>query len=61
MSHSRKKITVNPRLEQVKIVVVGETSSWEPVPESNSSRKEAVRVELLTDGIRRECGSSAAM
>lgn len=32
-------MTVNSRLEQVKITVIEETLSWEPVPKSNGSRE----------------------
>lgn len=47
--HSRGyigKITVNPRFEQDKIVVVGEASSWKSVPQSSGSQEELVDVEL---------------
>lgn len=37
------KITVKPRLEWVKIVMIGEASPWESVPHSNVAREETVR------------------
>lgn len=42
------KITLNPSLGQVKIVAIRETSNWESVPQSSSSREEAVRVEFTS-------------
>lgn len=38
---------VNPRLEEVKTVVVGESFSLEFIPQTVGSVKEAVLVELL--------------
>lgn len=38
------KISVKSRVEHVKIVVVGQTFSWESVPQSIGSREKAVRV-----------------
>lgn len=38
-----------------KIVVIGEISSREYVPQRRGSREEFVRVEHLSDGIQREC------
>lgn len=35
---------VNLRLEQVKIVVIRKTFSWEPVPQGIGSREEAAQV-----------------
>lgn len=40
------KITINPRLEEIKIVMVGKAPSWDSVPQSNSSWEEANQVEL---------------
>lgn len=39
-------ITINPRPEDVKIVVIGKTPCWEAVAHSNSFWEEAARVEL---------------
>lgn len=36
------KITFNPVLAEVKIVVIGKASSWESVPKSSSCWEEAV-------------------
>lgn len=41
-----KKIMVNLRLEEVKNVVVGKSSSWDSVLQSKSSWEEAIRVEF---------------
>lgn len=41
------KITVNPRIKQVKIVLMGESFSLESVPKSSRSWKEVVQVEHI--------------
>lgn len=41
-------MAVGPMLEEVKVVVIGETSSREPVPQCSSSEEEAVRMEFHT-------------
>lgn len=41
-----EEITVNPRNEQLRSVVIGENSSWASVTQSNGSREGYVRVEL---------------
>lgn len=41
-------------LEQVKIAVIGKTSSWGPAPQNNGSQKEAARMCHQKNGIRRE-------
>lgn len=40
------KVTVNPR--QVTIVMIGEASSWQSVPECRGSRDETLRVEFIS-------------
>lgn len=37
---------VNPKLEQVKSVVIGKTSSWETVPQNSGLWEEDARMEL---------------
>lgn len=41
-----RKITFKSRLEQVKVVVIGETSCWESIPQNGGSFLEAIRPEL---------------
>lgn len=48
MNGYEEKIMLNPSLQQVKIVVTRETSNWKSVPQSSSSREEAVRVEFTS-------------
>lgn len=51
------EITVNHRPEQVKVIMIRETSSWKPVPLRRGSWQEAARVDLTshpwnTEGMR---------
>lgn len=41
-----EKLRVNLRSEEVKLVVIGNVSSWESVSQSISSGEAAVRVEI---------------
>lgn len=42
------KIKGNSRRKQFKIVVTGETSSWQTIPQSSGTREEATRLELTS-------------
>lgn len=42
------KITVNPTLDQLNIVVIGELSSWESILQSSCSCEEAARVKVIS-------------
>lgn len=42
------KITVNQRHEQLTIVVIGERTFWESVPQGHGSQEEAAWVELAS-------------
>lgn len=50
-----------PNIEPVNIVVIGETSSSESVPQGSGPREEVERNLLLANGIRREYWWFAAM
>lgn len=53
---------INSTLEQVKIVVVGETSSWESVPQGSGSREKMFEWNfLLANEIQRQCGWFSTM
>lgn len=43
------KITFNPRLEQVKFILIWEASHWQLVPQNTGSWEEAVRGELTSN------------
>lgn len=47
-------IIVNPSLEQVIIVVIGETGCWESVTQGSGSRKEAALVEHTSHQLNTE-------
>lgn len=53
---------INPNLEQIKIVVIEETSCCELFPRGIGSQEETARAELAPDhGLCRECGCFATM
>lgn len=41
-----RKMTVNLRLEKIKILVIGESFTWEWIPQSSGSTDKAGRVEI---------------
>lgn len=41
-----RKVTVKSRLEQVKIVLIGEATSWESVQQGSGSWKESIALSL---------------